>query len=127
MSVYVKRHFGQPTAYIERLTLRIDGFASVRAPYRGGEMITRPMTFSGRQLVINYGTSAAGDIRVEIQNEAGKAIPGFAVSDCRSIIGDEIQRVVSWRSGSDVSKLAGKTLRLRFVMKDADLYSIQFK
>jgi hypothetical protein len=127
MSVYVKRHFGQPTAYIERLTLRIDGFASIRAPYRGGEMITRPMTFSGQQLVINYGTSAAGDIRVEIQNEAGKAIPGFAVSDCRSIIGDEIERVVSWRSGSNVSKLAGQTLRLRFVMKDADLYSIQFE
>ena len=127
MSVYVKRHFGQPTAYIERLTLRIDGFASVTAPYRGGQMVTRPLTFSGQQLVINYATSAAGDIRVEIQTESGKVIPGFALSDCRRIIGDEIERAVSWRSGSDVSKLAGTTLRLRFVMKDADLYSIRFK
>jgi hypothetical protein len=127
MSVYVKRHFGQPTAYIERLPLRIDGFASVRAPYRGGQMVTRPMTFSGRQLVINYATSAAGDIRVEIQNEAGKVIPGFGVNDCQRIIGDEIERTVSWRSGSDVSKFAGQPLRLRFVMKDADLYSIQFE
>ncbi len=127
MSVYVKRHFGQPTAYIERLTLRIDGFASVRAPYQGGEMVTKPMTFSGRHLVLNYATSAAGDIRVEIQNEAGKPIPGFAASDCQRIIGDEIERTVSWQNGSDVSKLAGETVRIRFVMKDADLYSIQFK
>ena len=77
--------------------------------------------------MINYTTSAAGDIRVEVQNEAGKVIPGFAERDCRRIIGDEIERAVSWRSGSDVRKLAGKTLRLRFVMKDADLYSIQFQ
>lgn len=126
MSLYVKRHFGQPTAYIERLTLRIDGFASIWAPYRGGQMVTKPLTFSGSQLVINYATSAAGGIRVEIQDEAGQALPGFALSDCREIIGDEIERTVSWRGGSDVSKLAGQPVRIRFLMKDADLYSIRF-
>ncbi|MCH2202728.1 MAG: hypothetical protein MK102_12215 [Fuerstiella sp.] len=126
MSLYVKRHYGQPTAYIERLTLRTDGFASVWAPYRGGHMVTKPLTFSGRQLVINYASSAAGGIRVEIQNEAGQALPGFRLNDCPEIIGDEIERVVSWRDGSDVSRLAGQTIRLRFEMKDADLYSVRF-
>ena len=126
MSVYVKRHFGQPTAYIERLTLRIDGFASVWAPYRGGQMVTKPMTFSGRQLVINYATSAAGEIRVEIQDEAGNPIPGFSVGDCHRIIGDEIERTVRWKGAASVGELTGKPVRLRFVIKDADLYSLHF-
>jgi len=38
---------GQPSHYIERLALRLDGFASVRASYAGGEMLTRPLRFRG--------------------------------------------------------------------------------
>ena len=39
---------------------------------------------------------------------------------------DEIERAVTWRGNSDVGALAGRPVRLRFVMKDADLYSIRF-
>ena len=42
------------------------------------------------------------------------------------IIGDEISRIVAWKQSADVSRLAGGAVRLRFVMKDADLYAIQF-
>jgi hypothetical protein len=76
---------------------------------------------------INYSTSAAGGIRIEIQSAAGKPLPGFALEDCKEIIGDHIERVVAWKGTSDVSKLAGKTVRLRFVMKDADLFAIKFQ
>jgi hypothetical protein len=44
----------------------------------------------------------------------------------RELIGDELDRIVSWKNGSDVSALAGRAVRLRFVMKDADLYAIRF-
>jgi hypothetical protein len=57
----------------------------------------------------------------------GKPIPGFTVEDCQMQIGNEIDRKVTWKSGTDVSALAGKPVRLRFVMKDADLYSIKFE
>ena len=36
--------------------------------------------------------------------------------------GDELERIVSWKSGTDVSKLSNKPVRLRFVLKDAYLY-----
>ena len=127
ISIYVNRHYGQASNHIERLTLRTDGFVSVQAPYAGGELLTKPLKFAGKELAINYSTSAAGSVRVEIQDKAGKAISGFALADCPEIIGDQIERVVSWKGGSDVSRLAGKPVRLRFVMKDADLYSIRFK
>jgi len=127
MSLYVARHKGQPSHHIERLALRLDGFASVRASYAGGEMLTRPLTFSGRRLVINCSTSAAGSVRVEIQDLAGRAVAGRALAESIPIIGDEIDRAVAWKGGSDLGALSGRPVRLRFVLKDADLYAIQFR
>jgi hypothetical protein len=126
MSIYVGRHNGQESAHVLRYTLRTDGFVSVHAPYQVGEMLTRPFVFAGKSLEINYSTSAAGSVRVEVQDKTGKPIPDFTLDDCREIIGDGIERTVAWKPGVDVSKLAGQPVRLRFVMKDADLYSIRF-
>lgn len=123
---FVTRHYMQDTWHIERLLLRTDGFASVNAPWSGGEIVTKPLTFSGERLEINYSTSAAGSVRVEIQDAEGKPLPGFAANDCAEIIGDEITRTVNWKHGSDVRKLAGQPVRLRFELKDADLYAFQF-
>ena len=53
MSIYVQRHYGLKTSHLERLALRLDGFASVHAPYAGGELWTRPLRFAGGQLEIN--------------------------------------------------------------------------
>ena len=127
MSFYVQRDYAQKTARLERMVLRTDGFSSVRAPYEGGEMVTRTLRFSGSELVINYATSAAGSLRVEIQDSGGNPIAGFSADDAVRIIGDQIERVVTWKGGSDLSRIAGKPVRLRFVMKDADLYSLQFR
>jgi hypothetical protein len=126
MSLFVNRDTGQRTAYLERMTLRLDGFSSLNAPYAGGEMTTKPFTFSGEELAINYSTSAAGSVRVELQDEAGAPIPGYGAQDCRELIGDEIERVVAWEGGRAVGALSGKAVRLRFVMRDADVYSFRF-
>ncbi|HEY2584482.1 MAG TPA: sialidase family protein [Tepidisphaeraceae bacterium] len=72
MSLYVNENYAQPTAHLRRYTLRLDGFASVRADYDGGEMVTRPLKFTGSELLLNFATSAAGSIRVEVQDEAGR-------------------------------------------------------
>ena len=126
MSLYVNQDYAQPTAHLRRYSMRLDGFASARAEYSGGELTTKPIKFAGKHLSINFATSAPGSIRVEIQTSDGKPIPKFTLDDCREQIGNEIDRIVTWKGGSDVSSLAGQTVRLRFVMKDADLYAIQF-
>ncbi len=112
---------------LRRYTLRNDGFVSVKASTKGGELVTKPFVFSGKMLTMNFATSAVGDIRVEIQHADGKAIPGFALKDCPAHFGDTLERIVGWIGGIDVSKLAGKPIRLRFVLKDADLYSYWFR
>jgi hypothetical protein len=111
---------------IRRYTLRLDGFVSVTAGWKGGELVTKPLKFSGDRLGINFSTSAAGDIRVEIQSAAGKPLPGFSLDDCSEVFGDAIDRTVEWKGSSDVSNLSGKTVRLRFVLKDAELYALKF-
>jgi len=126
MSVYLNQDYAQPTAHLRRYSMRLDGFASAQAGYEGGELLTKPFTFSGNRLSINFGTSAAGGIRFEIQDAHGKPIPGFTLADAREQIGNEIERIVQWEQGADVSSLAGKPIRIRAVLNDADLYSIRF-
>ena len=126
MSVYLNQDYAQPTAHLRRYSMRLDGFASAQADYNGGELVTKPLSFSGQQLKLNFATSAAGGIRVEIQDTSGKPIPGFTISEAREQIGNEIERVVSWEAGTDISRLAGQDVRLRFAMHGADLYAFQF-
>lgn len=126
ISCYTNQDYAQPTAHLHRYSLRLDGFASVRAPFEGGELVTKPLTFQGARLLMNFSTSAAGGIRVEIQDADGKALPGFTLADSVETIGNEIERAARWKTGENVSALAGRTVRLRFVIKDADLYAIRF-
>lgn len=127
ISLYYSRHYRHPDAGMQRLTVRTDGFASLHAGGRTGTAATRLVVFKGKELVINYATSAAGGVRVELQNESGAPVPGLALDDCPVIYGDEIEHVVKWKAGSDLSKLGGKPMRMKIELKDADLYSIRFR
>jgi hypothetical protein len=82
--------------------------------------------FFGKRLLLNYSTSAVGSLRVELQDKEGKPLPKFALDDCPKIYGDRIDDAVSWKSSTDVSALAGKTVRIRFVLRDADLFALRF-
>lgn len=110
---------------LRRYTLRLDGFVSLHMNWKGGELITKPLVLEGKELSLNFATSAAGSLRVEFQTPDGKPIEGFALDDCEEIYGDSVDRKVIWKSGTDISAVSGKPVRLRFVGKDADLYSFQ--
>jgi hypothetical protein len=126
MSVYVDNNYGQPTNCLRRYSMRLDGFASVRAGYDGGQMLTKLLKFTGKKLSLNFATSAAGGIKVQLETPDGKPIEGFTFKDCQEIIGNEIDRKVRFGGKEDLSALAGKPIRIRFQLKDADLYALQF-
>jgi len=125
MSVLVAQNLVQPTAHLGRYRLRLDGFASVHAGYSGGCLVTKPFVVEGDRLVLNYSTSAAGGLHVEIQTPEGDAIPGYTLQECPVIVGDSVERAVSWATTSDLKPLRGQAVRLKFVLKDADLYSLR--
>jgi hypothetical protein len=111
---------------VRRYSLRLDGFVSIRAPMSGGELITRPLTFTGSQLSLNFATSAAGSIQVELQDPTGTPLPGFALADCEPLFGDTIDRTVHWKNNPNLSHHTGQPIRIRFVLNDADLYALRF-
>ena len=100
--------------------MRLDGLASISADSEHGEWVTRPLTFTGNELEINFATSARGGIRIEIQDAQGKArFQDSLWMSASSRFGNEIERIVSWKQGSDLSSLRNQPVRLRFVMHDA--------
>ncbi len=128
LSLYsVESYWTGNSSELRRYTLRLDGFVSVYAPMSGGELVTKPFTFSGDRLELNFASSAAGGIQVELQDLSGRPLSGFSLEDCPAIFGDSIERVVTWKIGRDVSSLAGRPVRLRFLLHDAHLYSLKFQ
>ncbi len=114
-------------AVLSRVVLRMDGFVSVRGAYTGGQFTTSLVKFSGNKLVLNIDTSATGIAYVEIQDADGLIVEGFGQTDCDMIhTCNDVNRVVSWKGSSDLSKLAGKPVRLRFFLRNCDLYAFQF-
>ena len=127
MSCYIQHNYGQPTARLDRYSLRPDGFVCIRAGYDGGTFTTKPILFTGSSLYLNFSTSAAGSIRVALLNPDGTPVDGYNAETCQEIIGNMLDRPVQWENGADIGAFAGTPLRLRFHMKDADLYAIQFR
>ncbi len=128
MSIYYKEHNRLPTVRMRRGTFRTDGIVSLHAGYKGGEFVTHPLMFKGSEVVLNYATSAAGSIQVEIQDARGYPIPGHSLAECDEIFGDEIERVLTWRGNPDISDLAGHPIRMRVTTANyAHFYSVRFR
>jgi hypothetical protein len=124
-SLYVSEHYMWPDNRLRRVTVRRHGFAFVHADAAGGEFTTRPVTFSGQNLILNYATSAVGSVQTEIEDETGKVLPGFSLADMNLLFGDELDAVVTWKGGKNLSELIGKAVRFRFVLKDADIFALR--
>jgi hypothetical protein len=109
--------------------LRLDGFASLDH-YDGdaGTVVTRPLVFSGKRLLINARApqAAESEVRVEILDDAGHPLEGYGIARCDPFQGDEIRCPVTWGGHDSVQKLAGEDVRLRFRLRKAALFSFQF-
>ncbi|MBQ8743341.1 MAG: hypothetical protein IJZ03_08240 [Clostridia bacterium] len=123
LSIYVfENHWMNVPTTLYRYSCRKDGFASVKAPYKKKTLRTKPFSFEGDELCINFRSSARGGITVRILNEIGNPISGF--TSCE-IFGDSTDRIIDF--DKDISELAGKTVIFEFSMSDAEIYSINFK
>ena len=101
--------------------LRLDGFVSMRGADENSFLDTRPLRIEGDKLVING--VAQGEITAEITDPQGlHTLPGWGREDCHPVTGDQLSAELSW-SGRDLSELAGKHVRIRFYLDNADLYS----
>jgi hypothetical protein len=111
---------------ISRATLRLDGFVSIEAGIEQGHFITPPIRFSGKQLQLNVDAGGGGSVVVTILDNQSRPITGFSGDQAIAVNGNSVRMPVRWKGGSDLSGLIGKTVRLRFDMKNCHLYAFQF-
>lgn len=109
-----------------RATIRRDGFISADAGYGGGQFTTPPLSFGGNCLELNLDGSAGGWLKVEIQDAEGRPLQGHSLDDADPVMGNGLNKTVTWKNQYDVGKFADQRVRLRFVMRDMKLYSFQF-
>ena len=111
-------------------TTRLDGFAAWRAaPDAPGEVVTRPFKCEGDRLFVNADARVGGSVSVEVLGEDGKPVAGHEAGASRPLNGDTLAEGVDgwvrWGAKQDLNDVRGKTIQLRFVVKNADLFSFR--
>lgn len=123
MSFFVVRGYTSKVGRIERMTLRLDGFASLHAGARTGTALTRPVKLEGNRISLNLSTSARGYIKVIVTDEAGVELPGFGTEDAMELVGDATDISAAWKGSPSLAMLKDKVVRLKFELREADLYA----
>lgn len=111
-------HWMEDPAVLYRYTVRQDGFVSRHADAAAKTVLTRPFTFTGTHLTLNFSTSARGFIRVRLR-------AGAITADSGELFGDSICRIIDF--DRDIASLAGQPVQMEVTLCDADLYSLRFR
>ncbi len=119
-------HANDLDVHIWQAKQRLDGFVSVDAGSDDGWLVTPPIAFEGSRLQLNIDCGAMGEAWVELQDEAGKPLPGYAFEDAVSVDRNGVAQEVWWQTGPDVGSLSGRPVRLKLRMRSAKLYAFQF-
>jgi len=103
--------------------LRLDGFCSMQAGAEEGSLVTREENLETPGVTINARTRQGGEIVAEIVDASGTPLAGFTRKDCMPFHGDDVRHVLRWGTSSFTSEQRGLGKRLRFFLKEANLYS----
>ena len=117
--------------------MRRDGFVSLDAGReREGLIVTEPLVAAGDRLRINARCRPGGYLCVEVTDAQDRPLPGVTEADCDVFTGDELGHTVTWGGNPAVPHADGGIpdprrpgapyRRLRFTLRNAELYSFQF-
>ncbi len=117
--------FDSSAVYMTKL--RVDGFVGLKGGVESGSVVTRPLDVTAPILSVNV-DSWGGELQVEVLDpEENRALPGFGAEDCIPITVDRIDERICWKKKRDMGDLMGRTVRLRFSLLQAELYSFWFR
>ncbi len=105
--------------------LRLDGLFFIECSAITGMVETKPFVWQGDSLELNV-DATLGELKVEVLDEAGKSIDGLDASTSDRFMSDEVHYRAAWSGSSDLARLKGTTVRLRFKMVGpVKLYAFQ--
>ncbi len=120
MSFYMEKGRNINDRKIVRATTRLDGIFSWRGDFEGATLLTKPLFIDGDSMNINFSSSSMGSINIKICDADGNEIEGY---DSKTIFGDSLSRPVDFEK--PLFALKGKEVRIKFFLRDCDLYSFE--
>lgn len=122
ISIYATENYWSTTpGRVRRFVYRVDGFVALRSGANGGELLTKPISYKGNELLMNYLVRDGGSLRIEVLDESGHVI-----GKSKRMNGDSIDHVIEWEQ-APFPFLNSGIVRLRFHLHKADVFSFQFK
>jgi len=109
--------------YLGLAKLRRDGFASLNAGEAPGNVITRPLTFTGTSLFVNADVEDGGWIKAAVLSRDSQAVEGYALENAVPLTTKTTRGQMAWKSVSRLSPPGEDHLRIKFELKNAKLYS----
>ena len=106
-------------AELHRYTIRRDGFVSLRADGEEKTVLTKPFTYEGNTLYVNFSTSAWGHAYFSLVDENNVEYRS------EEHFGNTTNRRIRLPEDA-VAKNAGKPVRLKVRLRDADFYAFRF-
>jgi len=104
--------------------LRLDGFCSMHAGDKEGSFISRREIFNTPKVTINGKCAPGGYITADIVDRNNVVIPGYDKLYCNAFTGDSVRGELTWKRGKEFPKdMIDKDRKIRFYIKNADLYS----
>jgi len=99
--------------------IKQDRYVGRAAAGEPGTLATPLLRLEGTSLAVNA-NAAAGVLRVQIQDETGRPLPGFTFAESTALRADAVAAPVKW--AEPLSTLKGKPVRLEFSLENACLY-----
>ena len=109
-------------AYVCLGKLRLDGFVSVDAGDETGTLVTKLFRCQGGRLSINA-AARGGAVGVAVLDTDGIPHEGYSRQECALFDGDSVRHDVTWRTTASLDQLKGRDIRLKFYLRNAELYS----
>jgi hypothetical protein len=130
----------QPYGVIGLASITVDRFVAMRADFKEGVLVTKPMTWPGGDLVLNstntrypegHPSHGGGDVAVEVRDENNRPLAQYCGEQrARYNVASPARwkselAAVRWPGDRSLDSLKGRRLRLVFLLKDARLYSFR--
>ncbi len=100
--------------------LRKDGFASLNGT---GELLTKPLMFSGKRLFVN-GDFSKGELKTELLDSENNIVEPFSLENSVPAVSDGTKLEIRWKE-ADLTSISGRPVRIRFSVTGGSLYSFR--
>jgi hypothetical protein len=113
----------QPKSGIGLATMKRDRFVANRPIEKVGQMTLKPTRIESLDGFTINADASKGALRVELMNEDGYVIPGFAKADAIPITGDSLRHHPKWNADVAASFKPG-VYTIRVHLENADLFAV---